>query len=136
MLILLYYSYADKASLISAVNSIYVNHWALYANNLAAVESILHYFYQGNRPSVPDVVILISEGHSFHFFSQNKEDAAIQSLHQMSNDVISVAMGGANKNELSHISSDNSHLIYIPDSNYSNQHGAMILSNLLSLICS
>ena len=123
----------DKSSLLSAVNSLQGGTWALTGNNLVAIELVLNNFNQGNRPSVPDDVIFISEGHSLHYFSQNKEDAAIRALHQKSNNVISVAVGAANQNEMNRIASDNSHFIYIPD--YANFNQNNVVTKLLNLVC-
>ncbi|XP_045178954.2 cartilage matrix protein-like [Mercenaria mercenaria] len=125
-------SYMDKASVLSAVNRLSHQNWDSNANNLVAVNFVLQNFYQGNRPGVPDDVIFITEGHTPHWFSQNKLNTAIQSLHQKSNNVIAIALGAANQNELHHISTDNQHYFYVQDILHYDHNN--LVSNVLNLV--
>ncbi|XP_053386405.1 vitrin-like [Mercenaria mercenaria] len=126
-------SHMDKPSLLSAIDHISSHNWAYNANNLVAIELALSSFSQGNRPAVPDDVIFITEGHTYHFFSHNKENIAVHSLHQKSNNVITIAVGVANQNEMHQIATDNSRYLYIQD--YAHYNHQTVVSKILSLVC-
>lgn len=113
--------------------------WAvLTSHNGKAVYHIENSFKIGNRASVPDAVVMLSGGHfykkRFIFNGQNQlTDAEVSRLHQRSQNIIAIAAGNANQNDMRRIATDTNHYFYISDLNHFDKQG--LIRNIVKLIC-
>lgn len=131
--------YLDRVSLENAVRSLKPEgSIAPFASNMAAVEHILQSLKNGNRPNIPDVIILLTEAHTendgiFQALTGHTRNEEIYQLHQRSHNVIAIAAGSADSYVVRQIATGSDHYFHIDDfPDWISQH---IDSKVMRLIC-
>ncbi|KAL4239366.1 hypothetical protein ACF0H5_000183 [Mactra antiquata] len=115
-------TYKSKGDLLNAVDRLYPRHsGARIAFNKIAVFHAVQYFKRDDRQNVPNVLIIISQTAinmkvlDFNHYIYNSYADVERTMRHRYPDVITIANGGSNTNEMRSIATDGNHYFYLPE---------------------
>lgn len=137
------FSHDRKDKLLNAIDKLNPTHLALDAYNIMAANHATNSFTRGNRASVPDVLIILSQaphamdGASYYLATHQIYDRTISLMHNRYPDVIAMAAGAADIAEMQRMATDSSHYFYVAQTKLGlgASEAARRINALKTLIC-